>query len=104
MGGDRWPVAGSVALLRTTSQVPGRKVEGRHSATSVATCRWTEFDPTAGQARSVAPGAIAEIKERLAQLPRPAPTSSARWCRSSSRRAETQFADAKWTIAKCELR
>lgn len=71
------------------------------SALEIATTTWNAVTlEDAGVVRN----AIAEMKQRLAQLPPPGADLFGVIVEELIESRRTQFADAKWTIGKCELR
>ncbi len=85
-------------LLRLVADAP------RSSKTSALEIAATTWNAVTLEDAGVAPGAIAEMKERLAQLPPPGADLFGAIVTELIESRRTQFSDAKWTISKCELR
>ena len=85
-------------LLRLVADAP------RSAKTSALEIAATTWNAVTLEDAGVAPGAIAEMKERLAQLPPPGADLFGAIVTELIESRRTQFADSKWTIAKRQLR
>jgi hypothetical protein len=80
-------------LFRLVADAPR---SAKTSALQIAMTTWN--------AVTLEDGAIAELKQRLTQLPPPGAELFGAIVTELIESRRTQFSDAKWTIAKCELR
>ena len=85
-------------LFRLVADAP------RSAKTSALQIAMTAWNAVTLEDAGVAPGAIAEMKQLLSQLPPPGADLFSAIVTELIESRRTQFSDAKWTIAKCELR
>lgn len=85
-------------LFQLLGQAPR---SAKESALKIATATWNAVTL---EDAGVTPGAIQNVKQGLSKLPPPGPDLFGAIVDQLIESRRTAFADAQWTIAKCELR
>lgn len=85
-------------LFQLLGEAPPSATEG---ALKIAVTTWNAVTL---EDAGVAPGAIKELKEQLRKLPPPGPELFSAVVDELIESRRTTYAEARWTIAKCELR